>query len=235
MFKERCIFVMPTYNTYEKESKHSKQKKPSRYRNVGCVLESLICVIEKNFVGRQHVVIVNDSCTDKTEIKLRKLLTGKTKRVSERVNESQFKIEKNDLDLTITLLKHTDSDRIGLNFAVVDGYRRALKENSEFVVKLDSDGEHDETQSPKLLEKIVQDTNLVFVRFEGSDQKDGGAFGFRIIRRAALVKLIDRLEEYARNVWKLHPNHREKQTEIDQETWKLIKQEYPCQWCTIPF
>jgi len=230
---------MPTYNTFDRERQEKRELKRKggrvELRNVCCVLESLMQAVENNLRGRQQVVIVDDYCTDETEDRLIELLNKKAKRVSDEDKRIKFIAHKLDLELTITVLKHTKGDRIGLNFAVVNGYKEALKAGPEFVIKLDSDGEHDETRFPELLKEIQTDNRTVFVRFGVSDRRDRRAFGFRITRNAALDGIIDHLEKYACDVWERYPNQRDEQRKIDKETEKLIEKKFPNQSTFIPF
>lgn len=143
MYKDKCVFVMPTYNTYKQKTR----------RVAHLVLEDLIQAIRKNMIGRQQTIIINDGCTDDTEKELiRSLKKKNAKRCPKRNLKISYKICKSNLELTISILPLIVHE--GLNIAVVSGYKEALKSKPEFVIKLDSDGEHNPFDFPKLLKCI---------------------------------------------------------------------------------
>lgn len=224
MYEEKCVFVIPTYNTYDKE-----RKKDAEYKNICSVLESLISTVQKNLTTQQEIIIVNDGCTDETKESLNYFLKKKekAKQLPERDKISKFEINKDKLKLLISIIEHDKNDRIGLNFAVVDGFRRALRKRPDFVIKIDSDGEHDPRQFPNLIVEILRGPDVKLVLFGARDQKDKRGFGFRMIRSDALNSIIDELEEYANKTWNDFPNEREKQVGIDQETKNLIEEKFP--------
>ena len=80
MSMDKLVFVIPTYNTYEK---YDAQRKPKGRKitfrkrtnsNVAQVLDALISSIRKNRDHEPEVIVVNDGCTDETKGELIDLL-----------------------------------------------------------------------------------------------------------------------------------------------------------------
>lgn len=218
--KKKCVFVMPTYNTYQNHQENPK-KTPSTAHEV---LKDLIDAIRKNMKGEQYIVIVNDGCTDETEYELLRLLKRKKAEQSPgRGPIISYRIKKPDLDLEISIRKH--SRNRGLNFAFLTGYKEALNKEPEFIVKLDSDGKHNAKEFPKLLECVMESPKKrKLVLMAHQDAKDG--FGFRLLTRDALERIIDRLETFTIKKMKTGKNWKEKTRTFDRETKKLIKKEF---------
>lgn len=190
MYEDKYVFVMPTYNTYEKyrEGKIS--------RTASEVLDSLISAIRKTLTKKQEVIIIDDGCTDETEKELTKSLKRKKARqLPQRVSKISYRISEPNLELTISMLKLNVNK--GLNIAVVRGYKEALKSKPEFVIKLDSDGEHNPSDFPKLLKFIKRVNKLKLVYIRDKDQILKKGFGFRIIICDALKAIISDLEKFA--------------------------------------
>lgn len=191
MYKDKCVFVMPTYNTYEKyrEGKIS--------HTVSEVLDNLISAIRKNLTERQEVIIIDDGCTDETKKELTKLLKRKEARqLPQRVSKISYKISEPNLELTISMLNLNINK--GLNIAVVRSYKEALKRKPKFIIKLDSDGQHNPSDFPKLLKCIKKRLNkLKLVTIRDKDQILKKGFGFRIINYDALKTIINDLEKFA--------------------------------------
>jgi len=149
MYADKCVFVMPTWNTYKL---YEEGKIPSTAHEV---LKKLIDAIRKNLTKEQEIIIINDGSEDKTIEKIANLLKRKkfepVQLPGRSFEESRIRrFKKPDLELTISILNF--EDRRGFNMAVVKGYQQALRSKPVFVIKLDSDGQHLPKDFPELLE-----------------------------------------------------------------------------------
>lgn len=219
-YKKKCVFVMPTYNTYQKNQENEK-KTP---RTAGEVLKDLINAIRKNMEGTQHIIIIDDGSTDGTDVNLTRLLEQKKAKPSlTRGSTRSYVISKTNLDLIISIWR-SDVNR-GLNFAFLRGYKEALKTKPEFIIKLDSDGKHDACEFPKLLDRIMErPTEYKLVKMADQDVSDG--FGFRLSTPDAIERIIDRLESFANEKWETEEDWRLKTRGFDRKTAELIKKEF---------
>lgn len=211
MYTEKCVFVLPTYNTFEKQIKNNK------FSNVCEVLDNLISSIEKKLSSPTEIILINDGSTDRTKEELEKLLKRRGKKIKE-------------MNLKLTLIEHVEADRVGLNNAVVHGYTEALKRKPSYIIKIDTDGEHDPRSFPKLIETIRKTKDTKFVSGGPQDAVAGSGFGFRIIEYEALKSIIEELEAFTIKRWNETDGKREKQRGIDRITKRLIEEKYPDDW-----
>lgn len=204
MYTDKCFFVMPTFNTY----KDYQNGKVSTRATVHEVLKDLITVIRENLVNKQEILIINDGSTDNTEKELLDLLrNSRAIQLPERGihNFSSYKISVADLRLIISVL--TIEKNMGLNLAVLRGYKEALNQKPDFIIKLDSDGQHNPSDFPKLLERIKKEEKLKFVNLPRK-------LGFLIISYNALREVIDEIEKIA---------HGPEKRGIDRKTKNIIR------------
>jgi len=109
--------------------------------------------------------------------------------------------------------------RQGLTPAVMTGYCEALKRKPACVIKMDSDGEHDPSDFPKLIENIRENkSNYEWLR----EDKFGLGKGFRILQPNALSQIMPALEEHTCRVYQNHPDDPENRRGIDRETDNLM-------------
>lgn len=218
MYRDKCVFVMPTYNTYEKYDED--QKKPKKKRKtlqpVGEVLDESISEVRRNLRGDHGVIVINDGCTDRTEQELDRLLR---KRKFSRVHDKRkrFSMSRDDLKLSVTIIESKRNQ--GLTPAVVSGYKEALRSIPPpiFVIKLDSDGFHSPSKFPILLDRIrKKNTNIEC--FSDDDQ----GFGFRILRSDALRGTMPDLQRFSRDVQRKFPNPEDRRG-VDKKTKHLIE------------
>ena len=215
---------MPTFDSYKKfrEQKKPRQQKRSirgrTDRPIGPVLDDLICEIENNLIGEHEIIIVNDGCTDETEREIEELLRGRKFQInSEGKNRKTFSLSANGLKLAVTILLNETNQ--GLTPAFVLGYKEALKKTPAYVIKLDSDGLHDPSKFPVLLNRITRDKNMKFTWLK-EDPKKG--YGFRAIRGNVLNEIMPALEKYSICLVKKYPDNPEERRGADRMTNRLI-------------
>jgi glycosyltransferase involved in cell wall biosynthesis len=193
---------------------------------VGEVLKDLIDAIERNMEGTQHVIIIDDGSSDKTDAKLTRLLRQRRARPKPsrtRGSIGLYELSEANLHLIISIWRF--DKRRGLNFAFLRGYKEALKKRPEFIIKLDSDGKHDAYKFPKLLERIMEKpTEYKLVLMKDQDGIDGA--GFRLITLDAIERIIDRLERFANEKWKKEEEWELRARGFDRKTKRLIEREF---------
>ncbi len=104
-------------------------------------------------------------------------------------------------DAGATVLHHPFN--LGYGAALQTGYKYALETNTEFLVQLDSDGQHDPADLGRLLEPVLEDSQDLVIgsRFLGSDYRMGrirtvGRILFGALARPLGLKVSDPTSGY---------------------------------------
>ena len=139
MDEEKIVFVIPTFNTYEKYGgiRRRARDRGRVRRPFGLVLEDLLSALKRNLHGTHEVLVINDGCTDITEekeakFKLREIEEKNLKFIqffNDIINSKDVK-KGEILDIVDLLPRDNDLDNDVLN--KLDEIKNAVKEREEY-------------------------------------------------------------------------------------------------------